>query len=64
MFSGKPQWYGTQVEFMEVLTKWRLYPVDPRTTDEQRKTMGVPPLAELRASVDRINEKLHGKENQ
>ena len=64
MFTGKPQWYGTQVEFIEVLTKWRLYPVDPRVTDEQRGAMGVPPLAKLRASVDRINEKLHPKQTQ
>lgn len=64
MFIGKPQWYGTQVEFIEVLAKWRIYPVDPRTTDEQRATMGVPPLADLRAAVDQINERQSAKKTK
>jgi hypothetical protein len=44
---GEPQRYGTQISFVPVLKEWRLDPLDPRTTDEERCAMGVAPLAEL-----------------
>lgn len=50
-----PQRYGTQYEWIFVLRAWRLYPIDPRTTDADRRAMGVPPLAEIRAGEDRLN---------
>ena len=55
---GEPtQRYGTHVMFTPVLGKFVLHPpVDPLTTDEERASMGVPPLAELRAEVDALNE--------
>ena len=54
----QPQRYGTQYEWVPVLRAWRLYPVDPTTTDEQRRTMGVPGLAELHEGEKRMNELL------
>jgi len=61
---GEPQRYGTQIVYEPVIGKWRLYAVDPLTTDEERAAMGVPPLSELLANVERqnqspITEKLH-----
>lgn len=53
---GIPQRYGTQYVFEPVLKRWSLYEVDPRTTDAEREAMGVPPLAELLARVDQLNE--------
>lgn len=53
---GLPQRYGTQIVYEPVLQEWRLYEVDPLTTDEVRKAMGVPPLAELLANVEELNQ--------
>lgn len=53
-----PQRYGTQYEWVAVLRAWRLYPIDPLTTDEDRRKMGVPPLAEIRKGEDRLNAAL------
>jgi hypothetical protein len=50
-----PQRYGTQYEWVSVLHAWRLYPIDPTTTDVARAKMGVPPLAEIRKGQDRLN---------
>ena len=58
MIAGKPQHYGTQVEYIEVLQKCRLYQVDPRTTDEEGASMGVEPIAELRARAETASERL------
>lgn len=52
-----PQRYGTQYEWVAVLAEWRLYPVDPATTDAERQAMGVPPLAE----IYELEKKLNGK---
>jgi hypothetical protein len=52
---GLPQRYGTQYEWVVVLRAWRLYPIDPRTTDADRRAMGVPSLAEIRAGEDKLN---------
>ncbi len=58
MHLGKPQRYGTQYYYEEVLQKWRLYPVDPRTSDEERRAMGVAPLSELMARTEKLNERV------
>lgn len=52
---GIPQRYGTQYVYEPVTERWRLYALDPETTDTEREAMGVPPLAELRARVDELN---------
>jgi hypothetical protein len=50
-----PQRYGTQYEWVVVLRAWRLYPVDPLTTDADRRAMGVPTLSEIRAGEEKLN---------
>jgi len=52
---GEPQRYGTQFSYLEVIDEWRLDPLDPRTSDEERAAMGVAPLAELEAFVRDLN---------
>ena len=54
---GMAQRYGTQYIYEPVLRGWRLYPYDPRTTDEERKAMGVPPIAELIKGEDVLNQR-------
>jgi hypothetical protein len=55
MLLGEPQPYGTQSVFVPVTGTWRLYAVDPRTTDAQRRAMGLPSLAELEAQTKTRN---------
>jgi len=54
---GAAQRYGTQYIYEPVLRGWRLYPYDVRTTDEERKAMGVPPLSELIKGEELLNQK-------
>lgn len=53
---GEPQPYGTQSVFVPITGKWRLYAVDPRTTDEERRAMGLPSLAEFEARTEARND--------
>ena len=53
---GMLQRYGTQFVWEPVLRAWRLYPVDPRTTDAERKAMGVPALEELKQQEAALNQ--------
>jgi len=55
---GKPQRYGTQYVFETIHQRWKLFPVDPRTTDVERRSMGIPPLAELMGKVDAMNAEI------
>ncbi len=50
-----PQRYGTQFDWDPTNQLWRLHPVDPTTTDEERASMGVPPYAELIAAELELN---------
>jgi hypothetical protein len=52
---GLPQRYGTQFEWVVVLQAWRLYPIDPTTTDADRRAMEVHPLAQLYADEKKMN---------
>lgn len=52
---GEPQPYGTQSVFVPVTGLWRLYAVDPRTSDDDRRAMGLPSLAELEARAEARN---------
>lgn len=52
---GLPQRFGTQVEWIPVIKQWRLYEVDPETTDEERAAFGISSLADLRRRVDDMN---------
>lgn len=58
MLAGRPQRYGTQYYYVEVIEKWRLYPVDPKTSDLEREAMGVEPMRALLARADELNETL------
>jgi len=60
---GVPQKYGTQYMYEPVLKAWRLYPVDPATSDVERKAFGVEPLAELKAKEAVLNKITGGKPN-
>jgi len=44
MYSGRPQKYGTQ--FVPDGVRYRLWDVEPATTDAERSAWGVPPLSE------------------
>jgi hypothetical protein len=58
MHAGSPQRYGTQYYYEEVLQKWRLYAVDPHTTDAERKAMGVAPMAQLMERTEVLNSQV------
>ncbi|MDZ4773871.1 MAG: hypothetical protein SGI72_12140 [Planctomycetota bacterium] len=60
MLAELPQKYGTQFAFEFVLDSWRLYPIDPTTTDEIRASVMVPTYAELLEAEDAMN-RAHGK---
>jgi hypothetical protein len=47
MYAGKPQKYGTNI--VPDGTGYRLWDVDPATTDEERVANDVPPLGEMQA---------------
>ena len=55
---ARPQRYGTQYIFEPVHQRWKLYPVDPLTSDVERRSMGVPSLAELLQNVEELNDDL------
>ncbi len=57
MMRGQPQHFGTQLVFEAVLSKWRLWDLDPVTSDSDRQAFGIPPLAELQARVGYLNDK-------
>jgi hypothetical protein len=44
--TGQPQKYGTQYRITNGIKT--LFPIDPTTTDEERATLNVPPLEELK----------------
>lgn len=52
MYSGRPQKYGTNIVPDGV--GWRLWDVDPATTDAERLANDVPPLAEMQARAAAI----------
>ncbi len=56
MLAGKPQKFGTQL--VEVDGKWKVYDVDPATTDAERAEWGLPPLAEAHARAAELNQTL------
>ncbi|MCP3917561.1 MAG: hypothetical protein GY711_18610 [bacterium] len=59
LIAGEPQRYGTQNVYVPVLREYRIYEVDPLTTDEDRHLMGIPPLAELHRLLEEQNAALH-----
>ncbi|MBB5232863.1 hypothetical protein HNQ09_000280 [Deinococcus budaensis] len=55
MNQGKPQHFGTQYVGDAKGCNWKLYPVDPKTTDSERARYEVPTLAELQARADQLS---------
>jgi hypothetical protein len=54
MYQGKPQQYGTQ--FVPDGKRYRLWDVDPATTDAERAANHVPALQEQRKHAERLTE--------
>jgi hypothetical protein len=54
---GLLQRYGTQFVWEPVLRSWRLYAIDPHTSDAERQAMGVPPLEELKRQEAELNRR-------
>jgi hypothetical protein len=53
---GKPQWYGTQVDFNERTKQWELAPIDDAAvTDEERYRLDLPSLALAREHARQMN---------
>jgi hypothetical protein len=57
--TGEAQKYGSQIQCTPQ-EGWTLEPLDPSTTDEERATVGIAPLAELKERVQRIDEMTEG----
>ncbi len=55
MLEGSPQRYGTQYIYSPAIKRWTLYTWDPATTDQQRATMGVLPLADALERAEMLN---------
>lgn len=51
---GEPQKYGTQYHRKKKGGEYKLYRVDPKTTDEDRKEFNVPSLAEAKKLAKKI----------
>jgi hypothetical protein len=54
MYAGLPQKYGANI--IPDGVGWRLWDVDPATTDEERLANDVPPLAEMQARAAAITD--------
>lgn len=52
--AGLPQKYGTQ--YRKVGKRWELHPVEPETSDEERRQWSVPSLSEALRMAERMNE--------
>ncbi len=52
MYQGRPQKYGTQYRAAD--GRWRLWEVEPATTDAERAAWDVPPLTELEAQAEEL----------
>ncbi len=55
MLAGQPQKYGTQL--VEVAGAWKVYDVDPATSDAERAEWGLPPLADAQARAAELNRR-------
>lgn len=55
MRQGKKQKFGTQFTQKTSEAKWKLYPVDSETTNEERALYNVPPLEETKKKIKGMN---------
>jgi len=51
---GKKQKYGTQF-YKKNKGKWRLYPINKNTTDDERKALNVPIFDKIQQQLQKIN---------
>lgn len=56
MLEKKPQKYGTQFVKKSSKGRWKLYPVNKRTTDKQRAEYNVPPLQTQMDLIEKMNQ--------
>jgi hypothetical protein len=56
MYQGKPQKYGTN--FVPDGKRWRLWDVDPTTTDDERTANHVPTLQEQQQQAERYTQEM------
>lgn len=56
LMQGLPQRYGTQYAYQPSFGTWRLYAIDPATTDGDRARMGLLSLAEMEARAEKLND--------
>lgn len=54
---GKNQKFGTQYFKKNSKSLWRLLPVDPKTSDQERKKYGLPTLDEMEKRIKELNKK-------
>lgn len=54
---GKKQKFGTQYFKKSSLGKWYLYPVDLKTTNEERVSYNVLSLKEIKKMIEKMNQK-------
>jgi hypothetical protein len=52
---GQKQKFGTQSWKKDAKSKWKLSPIDSRTTDEERKRYDIAPLKELEDRIEKLN---------
>ncbi|MFT3709128.1 MAG: hypothetical protein QM817_15905 [Archangium sp.] len=55
MYEGKPQKFGTQYKRADDSSPWKLWQVDPSTTDEERIAWNVPTLEQAKAREAQMN---------
>jgi len=53
---AKYQKFGTQ--YVQVKGKWKLFPINPKTTDVERKKYDVPTLGKLKKRVENLSEEI------
>lgn len=59
MYQGQPQTYGTQL--VPDGTRYRLWDINPNTSDAERAQWEVPSLAEMEARAGQVTEENKGK---
>ena len=52
---GKKQKFGTQYIKKNPKSMWKLLPVDPKTSDAERKKFNIAPLKELEDHISKLN---------
>ncbi len=55
---GLPQRYGTQLVYDDLTRRYRMWNLDPATTDAERRLMGLPSLQELLSKVEAADREL------